>query len=95
MTIYDQIAVKIIREQELLMGPVAWFEAGKVKGLSIKDTKKGVIAIEDEKNGGAVVDNLVDRFGNIFGPAGRAVCKDAVSALVADLEPSQVPVSLQ
>jgi hypothetical protein len=94
MTIYDQIAVKIIKEQELLMGPVAWFEAGKVEGLHINDTRKGAVSIE-EKNGEIVVNSLVDRFGNIFGRAGREVCKEAVSALVADLEPSKVPSSLK
>jgi hypothetical protein len=94
MTIYDQIAIKIIKEQELLMGPVAWFEAGKVKGLKVNDSKKGLISIED-KDGGAVIDGLVDRFGNLFGRAGREVCKEAVSAIVADLQPSQIPSSLK
>ena len=93
MNIYDQIAVKIIKEQELLMGPIAWYEAGKVVGLRILDRAKGTVSVEGD-NEGLVIDNLVDRFGNLFGRAGREVCKEAASALVADLQPSQVPASL-
>ena len=95
MTIYDQIAEKIIKEQALLMGPVAWDQASQVTGLHIIDRKKGVVSIEDGNDGGLVIDNLVDRFGNLFGRAGREVCKQAVSALVADLQATQVPVSLK
>ena len=95
MTIYDQIAAKIIKEQELLMGPVAWNEAGKVKGLRIIDKKIGDVLIEKGSDTEIVLNSLVDRFGNLFGRAGREVCKEAASALVADLKPSQVPVSLK
>jgi hypothetical protein len=95
MNIYDQIAARIIREQELLMGPVAWSEASKVQGLKIIDKSSGSVEIEKGSNESAVLDKLVDRFGNLFGRAGREVCKEAVSALVADLPPAQVPVSLK
>ena len=94
MTIYDQIALRIIKEQELLMGPVAWQQASKVIGLKIIDSKKGVISIEAD-DGSVVINSLVSRFENLFGPAGREVCKEAVSALVADMQPTQVPVSLK
>lgn len=77
------------------MGPVAWHEAEKVKGLHVVDMKKGEISIDREADGSLVVNNLVGRFENLFGRAGREVCKGAVSALVADLQPSQVPVSLK
>jgi hypothetical protein len=94
MTIYEQIALKIIREQELLMGPVAWFTAGKVVGLKIIDRENGIISIESEQDASEVINNLVAQFGKLFGRAGREVCKDAVSALVGDLQPTQVPSSL-
>ncbi len=29
MTIFDQISIQIIREQELIIGPLAWDEACK------------------------------------------------------------------
>jgi hypothetical protein len=95
MSIYDQIAVKIIKEQELLMGPIAWNEAGKVKGLRVIDKNKGDVLIEDPKDSNMVLDNLVKRFEHLFGRAGREVCREAVSAMVADLKPSQVPSSLK
>ncbi|HVW66634.1 MAG TPA: hypothetical protein VHA78_02790 [Candidatus Peribacteraceae bacterium] len=94
MSIYDQIAERIIKEQELLIGPIAWYEAGKVEGLVVKDNKKGIVAV-NAKNGGAVVNKLVDRFTNIFGRAGQEVCKESVSALIADMQPSQIPASLK
>jgi hypothetical protein len=94
MNIYAKIAAKIIKEQELLMGPIAWNEARKVHGLSI-DIQKGVIDIEEGTDGSMLINNLVNRFENLFGRAGREVCKDAVSSLVADLNPSEIPVSLK
>lgn len=94
MNIYEQLGLKIIREQELLMGPVAWMEAGKVKNLHITDRKNGVISIK-EAEGGLVINSLVEQFSNLFGRAGREVCKEAVSILVADLQPAQVPSSLK
>lgn len=95
MTIYEQIALKIIKEQELLMGPVAWDQASKVRGLRIMDSKNGLVSIEEGHDSVLIINNLVDRFGNLFGRAGREVCKEAVSALVADLQPTLVPVSLR
>jgi len=40
MTIFDQISVRIIKEQELIIGPLAWEEAKKVPGLKVVDHKK-------------------------------------------------------
>lgn len=94
MTIYDQIAVKIIKEQELLMGPVAWDQASKVTGLRIVDKKGGNVVIEAGNDNNFVLNTLVERFGSLFGRAGREVCKEAVSALIADMQPSEVPSSL-
>jgi hypothetical protein len=89
---YSQIIVKIIKEQELLMGPVAWIEAAKVRGLRI-DQKNSSISIEGDSR--SAVDGLVNQYGKLFGRAAREVCKEAVTALVADLSPSEVPSSLQ
>ncbi len=33
MTTLTQIASKIIKEQELIVGPIAWIQAGKVSGI--------------------------------------------------------------
>lgn len=94
MTIYEKIAARIIQEQELLMGPVAWSEAGKVDGLNVKIDKKEV-SISKSANAASIVDALVDKFGKMFGRAAKEVCKEAVNALIADLKPSQIPAALK
>ncbi len=35
MISFNQIPIRIIKEQELIIGPIAWDEAGKVSGLTI------------------------------------------------------------
>ena len=94
MTTLDQIATKIIKEQELIVGPIAWYEAGKVKGLHLIDEKSGAVSIENG-NGSTVVDKLVSQYENLFGLASREVCREAAASLVADLMPSEVPASLR
>lgn len=94
MSILDQIAIKIIKEQEQVVGPIAWNEAGKVKGLHIIDKKTGALSI-DESEGRSVVDRLINQYENLFGRASREVCKEAAASLVADMAPGEVPSSLQ
>ncbi len=93
MSIFDQISVRIIKEQELIIGPVAWDEAKKVPGLNVVDQGKGeVTASGDAKE---VVNKLVAQYTRLFGQVSTEVCRDAVQDLVADLPKDQVPVSLQ
>jgi len=93
MSTLDQIAGKIIKEQELVIGPLAWTEAGKVSGLSVVDKKKWQVEL---KNGDPkeVVNRLVAQYERLFGRASHEVCKDAVAGLLADLAPSEIPSSL-
>lgn len=93
MSLYDQIALKIIQEQELLMGPIAWMEAGKVTGLRADRTGR-TATVEDGAEPRTVINGLVERFTNLFGRAGHEVCREAVSALVADMKPAEIPSSL-
>ena len=94
MNFLTPIAARIIKEQELVIGPLAWDEAKKVQGLNIIDSKKGEIELTngDPK---AVVDRLVNQYERLFGRASHEVCREAVTALVADLQPSDVPSSLK
>lgn len=94
MTIFDQITLRIIKEQELVIGPLAWDEAGKIQGLQIIDPKKGELEI---KNGDPklVVDRLVNQYERLFGRASHEVCREAVTALIADMSPAEVPSSLK
>lgn len=93
MTTLDQIAMKIVKEQELIIGPIAWQEAGKVSGLHIAPAHTDISI--DTGDGDKVIDSLVAQYERLFGRASREVCKDAAAALLADLSPAQVPASLR
>ena len=47
MTILDQIATQIIKEQELIIGPVAWEEAKRVPGIHVSDERKEDVIVEN------------------------------------------------
>ena len=93
MTTLDQIAVRIIKEQELVIGPLAWSEAGKVSGITVLDAYKGEIALEgaDKKD---IVNRLVAQYERLFGRTSHEVCRGAVASLIADMSPAEVPSSL-
>jgi len=95
MTKYEQIATTIIKEQEQLMGSVAWQVASKVNGLHIINNETGGLSMDEGGDNRVVIDNLINKYGGLFGEAARRVCKEAVIALIADLAPSEVPSSLQ
>jgi len=94
MTNLDQIASRIIKEQEGIIGPIAWDEARKVAGLKVLDLSAGSVTIENP-DAKTVIDQLVSQYENIFGRASREVCREAVAALIADMSPQEVPSSLQ
>lgn len=94
MSTLDLIATKIIKEQELIIGPMAWQQAGKVSGLHVLDQKTGSVSIESN-NAPVVVDNLVATYAHLFGQASIEVCKEAAGSLLAELSPSEVPASLR
>ena len=48
MDIFGQIASRIIKEQALIIGPLAWQEAKKVAGLIASDTT-GEVTLEGDK----------------------------------------------
>ena len=92
MSTLDQIATKIIKEQELIIGPVAWQEAGRVTGMQI-NRAAGSVSIQ---NGNPiVVDQLIERYEHLFGRASREASKEAVVSLVAELSPTEIPSSLK
>ena len=92
MDIFAQIATKIIKEQELIIGPLAWIEAKKVGGLKISDTNQEVMFEGDKKQ---IIDGLVARFDRLFGRASHEVSREAVVGLLADLTPTDIPLSLK
>ena len=93
MTPLDHIAEQIIKEQELIIGPLAWSEAGKVAGLSVDGNKKEVhIVGADQK---VAVDALVAQYERLFGRASHEACREAVASLLASFSPADIPTSLR
>jgi hypothetical protein len=94
--VYNKIATNIINEQGLLMGPVAWSEAEKVSGIRIvTQDNQNAVDIDETVDGKIVLDNLVEQYKALFGPAAIGVCKRAVSPLVADLDDETIPTNLK
>lgn len=92
MTSLNQIAEKIIKEQELVIGPLAWSEAGKVQGLRVDRARHEVVLTNGDPKEG--VNRLVGQYERLFGRASREVCREAASSLLATLAPSDIPSSL-
>lgn len=92
-TIFTQIAVRIIREQELVIGPLAWDEARKVSGLVVVDARAANLSFEGSAR--EVLDKLVARYERLFGRISREVCRGAAQSLLADLPQSEIPESLK
>lgn len=93
MTTLDQIAGKIIREQEFIVGPIAWNEAKKVVGIRIINPITHTVAIENG-DGKEVINKLVGQYERLFGRASHEVCRDAVASIIAELPLADVPSSL-
>ena len=89
--IFSQIAVKIIRAQESVIGPLAVEQAKKVSGLQL-DWARHEVRIEGNKSG--VLDDLVKQYEHLFGLASIQVCRDAAKGLLSDLPKDQLPASL-
>jgi len=93
MAPFDSIASSIIKEQQLIIGPMAWSEAKKVGGLSVVNQAKGEVHIEDGDPKG-VIDKLVAQYERLFGKASHEVCKEAAAALIRGMPRADVPASL-
>lgn len=92
MDIFAQIAEKIIREQEGIIGPVALEQASKVPGLTLNWLKHEVVLVGDKKE---IVEKLVEQYEHLFGQASVEVCKDAVKGLISTIPQNQMPQFLQ
>jgi hypothetical protein len=82
-----QLAKRIIEEQELVIGPLAWREAKKVSGLQIGSDHE--IKFKGEIR--AVLEELVRQYEGLFGPASVEVCREAVKTLLPSMPEKDVP----
>ncbi len=94
MNIFEQITIRIIKEQELIIGPLAWVQASKVSGIHITDQKAGALTV-DTTNESITIDELVSQYERLFGRASKEVCKEAASKLIAGMSPAEIPSSLR
>lgn len=93
LSIFDQISIRIIKEQELVIGPVAWEEAKKVAGFHIVDQNAGTVTFDGDPK--EVLNRLVAQYSRLFGQVSKEVCKEAVQDLLAELPSGDIPDSLQ
>jgi hypothetical protein len=94
ITQFPKIISRIIEEQALIIGPLAWDEARKVQGIKIVDEKRGEVNLQngDPKN---TVDRLVAQYERIFGKASHVVCHEAVKDLISGMPLEEIPSSLR
>lgn len=92
MSTLDTIAEKIIKEQELVIGPMAWSEAQKVQDLQVAADHHVALGGTDPK---ITIDQLVARYERLFGRASHEVCRDAAKPFIVNLSPAEIPSSLR
>lgn len=86
------MAIEIIKEQALVIGPLAWREAGKVEGLRVDIVRhEATLENGDPKD---IINRLVAQYERLFGRASQEVCRDAVAGMLAHLASSDIPSSL-
>jgi len=90
--VYAQIAEKIIKQQESVIGPVAIEQAEAVSGLSLDWSKKEVKISGD---GAKVIDRLVEQYKELFGQISVEVCKEAAGSLINKLPAGKHPKALE
>lgn len=87
-SIYEQIVVAIIKQQESIIGPMSLKWANKVEGMSINWQSKSVTFNTDPTE---AVDALVHQYEALFGQLSVDVCKEAAAYYVPQLDPLSVP----
>ncbi len=88
MDIFAQLAERIIKEQESIIGPIALEQARKVPGLEVDWQKKEVKIQGDEK---AAVEQLIEKYRDFFGNASVEVCRDAVKSIIDKVPQGELP----
>ena len=89
----EEIIYKIIKGQELIIGPIAWEEAKRVGGLHIIDENREHLTIDAPEK--EVMERLVVQYERLFGRASIEVCRDAVRNLLPDMPPDKIPEVLK
>lgn len=84
---YSLIVSQIIKDQEVIIGPIALEQARKVSGLEIISLDNVKIS-GDAKN---VLGHLVDQYAKLFGRASIEVCKEAIRETKQTFRDDELP----
>ncbi|MBI1839124.1 MAG: hypothetical protein HYR95_02435 [Candidatus Colwellbacteria bacterium] len=84
----NNLVTEIIRGQARVIGPVAWDEATKIRGLNI-DVKNNSLSVEGDSK--EVLGILMKRHEELFGAASVEICKDAVRKELSQIPQDQLP----
>ena len=90
---FPQIALRIIKAQELIIGPLAWDQASKVSGFHIIDKSKNEVSFDGDAKD--ILNRMVTQYEHLFGRASDEVCREAVKDLIAEMKPEEIPSSLK
>lgn len=88
----EKMAAKIISDQAVVIGPLAWEEAKKVLGLAV-DIQQHAVHVEG--NAREVLEKLVAQYEQLFGQASVEVCRDAVRPLLSQVSQDEIPAVLK
>lgn len=83
--------MRIVQEQAVIVGSLAWEIAAKVHGLVIVNNED--VAITGISK--TVINDLVIQFEKVFGTFADDVCKHAVSDLLPELPTEDIPTTLK
>jgi hypothetical protein len=92
MSVHTQIVEKIIKAQELIIGPVAVEQAQQISGLQLDWVQHKVVIQGDESK---VVDSLIESYKQLFGQISVEVSKEAASSLINQLPAGELPKALK
>lgn len=92
MDISAQIAERIIRAQENIVGPIALEQANKVAGLKVNWPKHQISLEGNQKD---ILENLVKQYEHLFGPASVEVCREAIQTIKSQATKDQLPQILE
>ena len=91
-SLFDQIAAKIIEQQEAIIGPIAVEQAKQISQLKIDWSQHEVDVSGDPQ---AAIDRLVEVYKELFGQIAVETCKEAVANFLPQLPSAERPKSLQ
>ncbi len=93
-TLYNKIAARIIKQQEELIGSIAWTLARKVTGITIAktNTPEDVVIADTPKE---VINSLVAVCEFIWGRLGKMQCIEATADITRSMRTEDIPDSLK